>query len=75
MQVVACGDHKLLDKFLCVLRAHSRTQNTQKLVLKDGLRRSRNLYGILPPTVEKRLLISLRVNSQLDKTLFNHVYS
>src|ERR1700730_11901609 len=28
-----------------------RTQNAQKLVLQDGLRRSRNVYGNIAPTV------------------------
>jgi len=34
---VACGDPKLLDKFVCVWRARQRTPNTHKLVQKDYL--------------------------------------
>jgi len=37
--------------FLCILRAHQRTQNTQKHVQKDELRRSRNMYGRIAPKV------------------------
>ena len=33
---------------LCVLRALARTQNTHKRVEKYYLRRSRNVYGVLP---------------------------
>ena len=43
---VACGDPKLEYKFVCVLRASAR--KTHKLVEKDYLRRSRNVYGVLP---------------------------
>jgi len=35
--------------FLCILRARQRTQNTQKHVQKDELRRSRNMYGRIVP--------------------------
>jgi len=37
--------------FLRVLRALKRTQNTQKHVLQDELRRSRNVYGDIASTV------------------------
>ncbi|MFL5587344.1 MAG: hypothetical protein ACJ8DI_06755 [Ktedonobacteraceae bacterium] len=41
---------QVVDKFVCVLRARQRTQNTHKLVQKDYLRRSRNVYGGIAPT-------------------------
>src|SRR5438270_12031387 len=51
---VACGDHKWLDTFVCVVRARPRTHNTHKRVQKDSLRRSRNMYGGIAPHCLKR---------------------
>ena len=50
-RLVACGDQKLYYKFVCVLPALARRQNTHKLVQKDYLRRSRNVYGSIATTV------------------------
>jgi len=38
--------------FLCVLRARQRTQNTQKHLEKDELRRSSNVYEHIASTDE-----------------------
>src|SRR5438105_4461864 len=63
---VTCGDHKLLDTFVCVLPARQRRQNTHKRVQKDSLRRSRNLYGGIAPTVCETLdLLSTTIDSNI----------
>src|SRR5437588_927397 len=48
---VAAVELEMYYKLLCIVRAGQRTHNTKKLVQKDYLRRSRNVYGSIAPTV------------------------